>query len=155
MGDLALVSLESSLKGKVPFFHLSQEWTAGLFKRTVIRKPSVSFHNWKEGILKKPRQHKLSGSKIQHDTFVASNIHTVRKGEWAAILEGPCSAPGEFTPNFRTYFCGDWDVHWGYGIGFDPLNRGGGPLAHSEAFAVTWRPHPPFLFAVRPVQCLR
>ena len=23
---------------------------------------------------------------------------------------------GEFTPHFRAYFCGDWDVHWGYGI---------------------------------------
>ena len=20
------------------------------------------------------------------------------------------------TPHFRTYFSGDWDVHWGYGI---------------------------------------
>ena len=23
---------------------------------------------------------------------------------------------GEFTTHFRTYFGGDWDVHWGYGI---------------------------------------
>ena len=23
---------------------------------------------------------------------------------------------GEFTTHFRTYFSGDWDVHWGYGI---------------------------------------
>ena len=22
---------------------------------------------------------------------------------------------GEFTTHFRTYFSGDWDVHWGYG----------------------------------------
>ena len=22
---------------------------------------------------------------------------------------------GEFTTHFRTYFCGNWDVHWGYG----------------------------------------
>ena len=21
---------------------------------------------------------------------------------------------GEFTAHFRTYFSGDWDVHWGY-----------------------------------------
>ena len=26
---------------------------------------------------------------------------------------------GEFTTQIRTYFSGDWDVHWGYGI-FDP-----------------------------------
>ena len=23
---------------------------------------------------------------------------------------------GEFTTHFRTYFSGDWDVHWGYGM---------------------------------------
>ena len=23
---------------------------------------------------------------------------------------------GEFTTHFRTYFSGNWDVHWGYGI---------------------------------------
>ena len=23
---------------------------------------------------------------------------------------------GEFTTHFRTYFSGEWDVHWGYGI---------------------------------------
>ena len=23
---------------------------------------------------------------------------------------------GEFTTHFRTYFSGDWDVHWGYGF---------------------------------------
>ena len=23
---------------------------------------------------------------------------------------------GEFTTHFRTYFSGDWDVHWGYGV---------------------------------------
>ena len=23
---------------------------------------------------------------------------------------------GEFPTHFRTYFSGDWDVHWGYGI---------------------------------------
>ena len=23
---------------------------------------------------------------------------------------------GEFTAHFGTYFSGDWDVHWGYGL---------------------------------------
>ena len=27
---------------------------------------------------------------------------------------------GEFTPHFRTYFSGFWDVHRGYDLGFDP-----------------------------------
>ena len=27
---------------------------------------------------------------------------------------------GEFTSHFRTYFSGDWDVHQGYDLGFDP-----------------------------------
>ena len=25
---------------------------------------------------------------------------------------------GEFTTHFRTYFSGDWDVHWGYDLDF-------------------------------------
>ena len=24
------------------------------------------------------------------------------------------------TTHFRTYFSGDWDVHWGYDLDFDP-----------------------------------
>ena len=27
---------------------------------------------------------------------------------------------GEFTTHFRTYFGGDWEVHWGYDLDFDP-----------------------------------
>ena len=27
---------------------------------------------------------------------------------------------GEFITHFRTNFSGDWDVHWGYDLGFDP-----------------------------------
>ena len=27
---------------------------------------------------------------------------------------------GEFTAHFRTYFSGDWDVHWGYDLDLDP-----------------------------------
>ena len=27
---------------------------------------------------------------------------------------------GDFTTHFRTYFSGDWDVHWGYDLDFDP-----------------------------------
>ena len=29
---------------------------------------------------------------------------------------------GEFTTHFRTDFSGDWDVHWGYDLDFDPIN---------------------------------
>ena len=31
---------------------------------------------------------------------------------------------GEFTTHFRTDFSGDWDVHWGYGLDFDPWPYG-------------------------------
>ena len=47
---------------------------------------------------------------------------------------------GEFTTDLRTYFSGDWDVHWGYGI----LTHGhlSPPLfctkAKKEPLAVTW-----------------
>ena len=27
---------------------------------------------------------------------------------------------GRCTTQFRTYFSGDWAVHWGYDLGFDP-----------------------------------
>ena len=27
---------------------------------------------------------------------------------------------GRCTTHFRTYFSGDWDVHWGYDLAFDP-----------------------------------
>ena len=27
---------------------------------------------------------------------------------------------GRCTTHFRTYFGGDWDVHWGYDLDFDP-----------------------------------
>ena len=27
---------------------------------------------------------------------------------------------GEFTTHLKTYFGGDWDVHWGYDFDFDP-----------------------------------
>ena len=30
---------------------------------------------------------------------------------------------GEFTTHFRTDFCGDWDVHWGYDLDFDPYGH--------------------------------
>ena len=34
---------------------------------------------------------------------------------------------GEFTTHFRTYFSGDWDVHWGYDMDIDPW-----PKSHHE-----------------------
>ena len=44
--------------------------------------------------------------------------------EWA---RGCASKPfwdpiwvGEFTTQFRTYLGGDWDLHWGYDLDFDP-----------------------------------
>ena len=33
---------------------------------------------------------------------------------------------GRFTTHFRTYFSGDWDVHWGYDLDCDPWPGGCG-----------------------------
>ena len=33
------------------------------------------------------------------------------------------------TTHFRTYFSGDWDVHWGYDLDFDPFAE----LSHSRS----------------------
>ena len=35
---------------------------------------------------------------------------------WLSKPRGSPSGVGEFTTHFRTYFSGDWDVHWGHGI---------------------------------------
>ena len=36
------------------------------------------------------------------------------------VLGSRCWLVGEFTTHFSTYFSGDWDVHWGYDLAFDP-----------------------------------
>ena len=36
------------------------------------------------------------------------------------------------TTHFRTYFSGDWDVHWGYDLGFDPRHVA---TTHLEGFS--------------------
>ena len=38
---------------------------------------------------------------------------------WLSIWD-PSSGVGEFATHFETYFGGDWDVHWGYDLDFDP-----------------------------------
>ena len=37
---------------------------------------------------------------------------------WVNTKMGSHCGVGEFTAHFRTYFRGDWDVHWGYDLGF-------------------------------------
>ena len=56
---------------------------------------------------------------------------------------------GEFT-HFGTYFSGDWDVHWGYDLDFDPwplvdspkckqsARIGGIQLGHLTCLSGTW-----------------
>ena len=73
--------------------------------------------------------------------------HLLRSQAFRLILEGfaspPCSSLGcalqliwllvktngtiwgRCTTHFRTYFSGDWDVHWGYDLDFDPWPYGG------------------------------
>ena len=45
----------------------------------------------------------------------------VGQNQWDPILVCRC------TTDFRTYFSGDWDVHWGYGL-----------LTHSHLSNSTW-----------------
>ena len=45
-----------------------------------------------------------------------------QNGLWVKTNEK--TALGEFTTHFRTYFSGDWDVHWGYNLDFDPWPLG-------------------------------
>ena len=35
---------------------------------------------------------------------------------WLSKPMGSHFGVGEFATHFRTYFSGDWDVHWGYGL---------------------------------------
>ena len=52
----------------------------------------------------------------------------------AAALLASRLGVGEFTTHFRTYFSGDWNVHWGYGV----LTHGRGHLRppKTELFCV-------------------
>ena len=78
----------------------------------------------------------------------AGNPDGGRKGQWVPtwfcrVLQGTIngcgSKPmvpfwGRCTTHFRTYFSGDWDVHWGY-LDFDPWpNKEKGAAVHSWLF---------------------
>ena len=39
---------------------------------------------------------------------------------WVKTVLGSYVGVGEFTTHFSTYSNGDWDVHWGYDLAFDP-----------------------------------
>ena len=44
---------------------------------------------------------------------------------------------GRYTTHFRTYFSGDWDVHWGYDLDFDPWPCVDQPQSLDQAAQVT------------------
>ena len=65
--------------------------------------------------------------------FPGCNTTTLRFDRFWLELNGcggqnPLGIPfwlvGEFTTHFGTYLSGDWDVHWGYDLDFDPWPNG-------------------------------
>ena len=53
---------------------------------------------------------------------------------------------GVGTTHFRTYFSGDWDVHWGYDLGFDPWPDASHQMEHTEpreSAGASFSCHPP------------
>ena len=58
---------------------------------------------------------------------------------------------GRCTTHFRTYFSGDWDVHWGYDLDldFDPWPHKNQPFGMHEA-PMSWSP-----FALRVYRSLK
>ena len=68
-----------------------------------------------------------------HGLFLSFRVHmAVAQNQWYHF------GVGEFTPDFRTYFNGDWDVRWGYDLDFYPwlfsfLGLGGSKGIHAEA----------------------
>ena len=62
----------------------------------------------------------------------------------AVLVDSILVGIGELTTHFRTYFGGDWDVHWRYDLDFDPWPwsrrfRGGNLLALKQDFSdSTW-----------------
>ena len=74
----------------------------------------------------------LSQEQLRSDTRAAAAGDSFRLGRsevLGGVLGGMAvglkpmgshSGVGEFTTHFRTYFSGDWDVHCGYVLAFDP-----------------------------------
>ena len=56
-------------------------------------------------------QHRLRASPTHSDGFAGG----VKYGCGSKLM-GSHVGVDEFTTHFRTYFSGDWDVHWGYGV---------------------------------------
>ena len=62
---------------------------------------------------------------------------------WLSKPMGYHFGVGEFTTHFRTYFSGDWDVHWGYGLlthGHIAEETGRSPLVTSSNLLVLGSP---------------
>ena len=95
----------------------------------------VSFKHAKKGVEAPFAKHLLVPSACQ-PLSPASGIHVRTRGRsrssglelalrgiwlWLSKPMGSHFGVGEFTTNFRIYFSGDWDVHWGYDLDFDPF----------------------------------
>ena len=57
----------------------------------------------------------------------SANLSKDERAEVAVVVKtvlGSHVGVGEFTTHFRTYFTGDWDVHWWYDLALDPWPGG-------------------------------
>ena len=51
---------------------------------------------------------------------------------------------GELTTHFRTYFSGDWDVHWGYLCVLTHAHMSGALSKDKDAFGLNDEARPPW-----------
>ena len=76
---------------------------------------------------------------------VARNILAIaRKTKDLKTQSHGCAGQNQRDPilvgsHFRTYFSGDWDVHWGCDLDFDPWPHGGPPEPEMECPFVAMR----------------
>ena len=63
---------------------------------------------------------------------VAGGLGMWVKTIWLWVKTNGIPFWGRCTTHFRTYFSGDWNVHWGYGI----LTHGHFALKHAELFRI-------------------
>ena len=94
---------------------------------------------------------------LGNDGQLLSFFHRSSMTKFESNLFGCGSKPtvpfwGRWTTHLRAHFSGDWDVHWGYDLGFDPwpfrkLSFPKCPRNHPQVLEVARNPNATFLKA--------
>ena len=95
----------------------------------------ANFFAWPPG-LRNTWQHYLKRFIVHRPSVIPRKSFALRHGPiwlWVKTVLGSHFGVGEFTTHFRTFFNGDWDVHWGYDLDFDPW-----PFALAKARGNVW-----------------